>query len=240
MSEGFYKRRRGILEHLEAGTIGFLELAIHDYLNLRANLVIGSRSSLPAGVCKTSAAAIRAICRSQFSEKSIQRSLAHLEKIGWIKRWNVRGKRGNYPVLICRASVHDWSGKEYRVNGEETTDWRLPKYMPVSDLSVKRDSADQSLSGDREGRRKEKRKEKRSTSTPAPEIGASMELPDWLPLETWNEFLQARKLQRTPVTTAAIPLLIKQLEDFMVAGNDPKAVLEQSIMNGYRGLFEVS
>jgi hypothetical protein len=41
MSAGFYKRCRGLLEHIEAGTIDLLEDGIHDYLNLKANLLIG-------------------------------------------------------------------------------------------------------------------------------------------------------------------------------------------------------
>ncbi len=135
MSAGFYKRRRGILEHLEAGTISLLDLAVHDYLNLKANLVLGSGTSIPPGVCITSAVAIHAMCPSQISERAIQRSLEHLEKIGWIKRWTIRGKRGNYPVLVCRSSVHDLSGDEYRVSGEETIDWRNPVLAPVGELS---------------------------------------------------------------------------------------------------------
>jgi hypothetical protein len=138
-------------------------LAVHDYLNLKANLVIGGASSLPAGVCKTSATAIHATCSAQISEKSIQRSLAHLEKIGWIKRWNVRGKHGNYPVLICRASVHDVSGNERRVSGEETTDWRNPVYTPVCESSVSRPRTVQLLSTDRE-ERKQKREETKNTA----------------------------------------------------------------------------
>ncbi len=139
---------------MEAGTISLLDLAIHDYLNLKANLVIGNRSTLPAGVCLTSAVAIHALCQDQFSERTIQRSLEHLEKIGWIKRWNVRGKRGNYPTLICRGSVHDVSGNEYRVNGEETIDWRNPKYVPVGDLSADTPKSVLNVSGDREVRSK--------------------------------------------------------------------------------------
>ena len=49
MSEGFYKRRRGIVEHIEAGSIDLLEDGIHDYLSLKANLVIGSACSIPVG-----------------------------------------------------------------------------------------------------------------------------------------------------------------------------------------------
>jgi len=134
MSEGFYKRRRGALEHIDAGTIDLLDDGIHDYLSMKANLVIGNGYKLPAGVVKTSAAALHAKCKC-LSERTIQRRLNHMEKIGWLKfsAWRTPGKRGNYVVVICRASVHDLSGKEYRVNGEKTTDWRSPVYEPVGD-----------------------------------------------------------------------------------------------------------
>lgn len=152
MSAGFYKRRRGILEHLESGRISLLDLAVHDYLNLKANLVIGTSFSIPAGVCITSARAIHATCPSQISERAVQRSLEHLRKIGWIKTWGIRGKRGNYPVLVCRGSVHDLSGNEYRVNAQGTTDWRHPAYVAVDDLSSLPSKADANLSTDREVR----------------------------------------------------------------------------------------
>jgi hypothetical protein len=148
------------LEHLEAGTISLLDLAIHDYLNLKANLIMGNGFSLPAGVCMTSAVAIHATCPSQISERAVQRSLERLEKIGWIKTWKVRGKRGNYPVLVCRASVHDLSGKEHRVNGEKTTDWRKPVYAVVCEVSAVPSKADAKLSGYREVR-SEREKEKK-------------------------------------------------------------------------------
>ena len=46
---GFYKRRRGILEHLEAGRISLLDLAVHDLICLRANAVVGNGSFFSAG-----------------------------------------------------------------------------------------------------------------------------------------------------------------------------------------------
>jgi len=45
MSAGFYKRRRGVVEHIENGTIDLLEDGIHDYLSLsmvRALFLLGS------------------------------------------------------------------------------------------------------------------------------------------------------------------------------------------------------
>jgi hypothetical protein len=36
MSSGYYKRRRGIVEHIESGEIDLLESGVHDYLSLKA------------------------------------------------------------------------------------------------------------------------------------------------------------------------------------------------------------
>jgi hypothetical protein len=167
MSLGFYKRRRGILEHLEAGTIGFIDLAVHDYLCLKINAVRGSECSIPAGVCFTSSVAISSISSKEVSERTIRRSLEHLEKIGWIKRWAVPGKHGNYPVLLARAAVHDLSGKEYRVNAEATTDWRFPVYVFGEETARSCPGGVRELSTDREKREKKKEK-KNPAAKPAP------------------------------------------------------------------------
>jgi DNA-binding transcriptional regulator PaaX len=133
---GFYKRRRGILEHLESGKISLLDSGIHDYLCLKMNGVIGSGCNIPPGVVFTSSKAIRALSPKGISERAVRRSLANLERLGWIKCWKVRGKHGNYPVLVARSSVHDDEGNEYRVIGGETTDWHNPKLKLIDPSST--------------------------------------------------------------------------------------------------------
>ena len=64
-------------------------------------------------------------------------------------------------------------------------------------------------------------------------------LPDFIPKETWSDFLEMRKKIKKPPTEKALQLLIKTLEKLTIDGNDPKAVLEQSIMNNYQGLFAI-
>jgi len=76
-------------------------------------------------------------------------------------------------------------------------------------------------------------------TTTAPENGATVELPDWIPPGTWNAFLDMRRKMRKPLVPAAVKLAIKKLEDLRAAGNDPKLVLEQSILNSWQGLFEL-
>jgi hypothetical protein len=168
MSAGWYKRRRGILEHIDSGVIDLLESGIHDYLSLKANLLIGSPCSIPVGVVFTSAPAIHVHCR-RVSERTVQRCLEHMEGIGWLKfsAWRIDGKRGNYPVLLCRGSVHDLSGTEYRINGDKTVDWRLPVFEPVGEVSGSLLISVVSLSGNREVRSEKEREKKKSKTKPA-------------------------------------------------------------------------
>lgn len=173
MSEGFYKRRRGILEHIESGAIDLLESGIHDYLLLKANLLIGSPCSIPVGVCFTSAPAIHAHCHC-VTERTIQRRLEHMEAIGMLKTWKTNGKPGNYPVLLCRASVHDLSGNEYRINGLKTMDWQHPVYEPVVEVSGSCPESVGYRSGHRERRtesREEREEEERISAAAFDAIG---------------------------------------------------------------------
>ncbi|KVC81414.1 hypothetical protein WI75_08690 [Burkholderia ubonensis] len=65
----------------------------------------------------------------------------------------------------------------------------------------------------------------------------SFALPDWVPDDTWSDFVAMRKQMRKPMGEAAIRLAVRTLEDLRGKGNDPKLVIEQSIMRGWTGLF---
>ena len=131
---GFYRRRRGILEHLEAGRISLFDAAVHDFLCLNAQSRVGTGSSLPPGIWFGSARKIWLLTGRQGSEKQIRRSLKKLEGLEWIKRWCKQGHRGDYPILVVRFLVRDASGKDFIVDAEETTDWRHPVLIPCRDL----------------------------------------------------------------------------------------------------------
>jgi hypothetical protein len=63
----------------------------------------------------------------------------------------------------------------------------------------------------------------------------SVTLPDWMPLDAWDGFC---KMRGKTFTDHAKQLAIKTLDGFRNAGFNPREVLEQSIMNGWKGLFE--
>lgn len=68
---------------------------------------------------------------------------------------------------------------------------------------------------------------------------SAFDLPDWLPEDAWLSFVDMRKKIKAPLTDAAVKLAIGELEKLMAKGHRPRAVLDQSTMNSWRGLFEV-
>lgn len=69
--------------------------------------------------------------------------------------------------------------------------------------------------------------------------GRAVALPDWLPEEPWDAWLEVRKKNRAPNTPRALRLAIAELSKLRDGGHDPQAVLEQSTMRGWRGVFAV-
>lgn len=69
--------------------------------------------------------------------------------------------------------------------------------------------------------------------------GRASALPDWLDREAWDGFVAMRQSIKKPLTEAAVPLAIKKLADMRAAGQDPNAVLSQSVINSWQGLFPV-
>lgn len=59
-------------------------------------------------------------------------------------------------------------------------------------------------------------------------------IPDWIPQPAWTGWLDSRKAKATP---HVVELAIGKLEKLRRDGHDPGEVLNQSSLNGWRGLF---
>lgn len=57
-------------------------------------------------------------------------------------------------------------------------------------------------------------------------------LPEWLPESTWNDWVAHREGISLPLSQRAAELCIRHLAKMMAAGQDPVAVIEQSVRNG--------
>lgn len=62
-------------------------------------------------------------------------------------------------------------------------------------------------------------------------------LPGWIPSDSWSAFVEMRLRIRKPMTDRAKELACMELERLKAQGQDPTAVLNQSVMNSWQGLF---
>lgn len=77
------------------------------------------------------------------------------------------------------------------------------------------------------GREKEDKKE------------AEVELPSWMPLPVWEEFLSMRHKIKKPPTAYAKKKLIEKLDNLRLAGDAPQDVLENSIINNWQDVYAI-
>lgn len=63
--------------------------------------------------------------------------------------------------------------------------------------------------------------------------------PMWVPLPAWAAYKEMRQRIRKPMTRRAEEMAISKLDKLRASGQDPGAVLEQSVFNSWQGLFAV-
>ena len=68
-------------------------------------------------------------------------------------------------------------------------------------------------------------------------IKTKIKLPGWLDSELWQAFKEHRQRLRKPMTLKAEQLNLAKLKKLKKQGNDPAAVINQSIERGWQGLF---
>lgn len=63
-------------------------------------------------------------------------------------------------------------------------------------------------------------------------------LPDWVPRDAWDGYVEMRVKIKAPLTARAKGLAVAKLESLRAAGHDPAVVLDASTSNSWKGLFE--
>jgi len=76
-------------------------------------------------------------------------------------------------------------------------------------------------------------------SKPKPKGVEIPDAPIWMPAETWMAYIEMRREKKAKITPKAALIIFKKLAAWMELGMDPREVLEQSIMNGWTGIFEL-
>jgi hypothetical protein len=66
------------------------------------------------------------------------------------------------------------------------------------------------------------------------------DLPDWIPQDSWDGWMEMRKQKKIPTTERAKAMAIKVLSALRDQGEEIEHVLGQSEFQGWAGLFKVS
>lgn len=65
----------------------------------------------------------------------------------------------------------------------------------------------------------------------------SVELPDWMPMETWSMWVRYRVSIKKPMNEDATRLQLRRLGEYRAKGEDPVKVVEHSITSGWQGAY---
>lgn len=75
-------------------------------------------------------------------------------------------------------------------------------------------------------------------SPPEP-VRASIWIPDWVPLDAWNGWIDMRIKLKKPLTDRAYTRALSKLDRMRHEGQDIAEVLDRSTMNGWTDLYEI-
>lgn len=70
--------------------------------------------------------------------------------------------------------------------------------------------------------------------------GEFVELPEWLSKEDWDDFCEHRKKLRAPLNDRSKARVISKLDRLRKAGFNPSDLIDQSITQGWKGIFETA
>lgn len=154
--------------------------------------------------------------KSGLAERGLQMAIKRLCEAGHLTRCEVTGKGVNYtvhPRTTCTPAKD--------APPHETT--QTPARRAPNTVSNHHKSKKATPSHSRRAKPK----------------ANAIELPEGVTVELWNDYRAMRQRKRAPMTPKAESLMLAKLVTLKREGHDPAAVIEQSIMNAWTGLFEL-
>jgi len=164
------------------------------------------------------------------SERTVQRAIRRLVEAGHIQQ---RQRRHDTALYTVHPVLND--SKPVSVTGVSVTPvdptpvTNALKTRPTDTLIAKNNQSSSKTSSS------PKRRARSSPRLPQIEV----KLPDWVPVEAWEGWLEMRRTKGAKPTGRALALSIEQLRKLADAGHPPGDVLDQSTRELWLGLFPI-
>ena len=221
---GFLQLRRGLWEHIRDGRMSHLEALAFIYIASEAD----TRTGIWKGCAKSLSGELA------IPERTARDLLEKMEHGDYIRRFATPGRHFCYPILVHKFPITQGKHNGEQLNAIESRSPADLRYF-CCEHSVEHDGEPGVEHGAAQKRSDTRDRKQETNSKPTPRFV----LPDWMPSESWNDFLEMRRSLRSAPTEKAKALLVRKLEKLKCAGQDPKAVLEQSIERSWKGVFPV-
>lgn len=168
------------------------------------------------------------------SERAVRTNLRALEAEGTIRteRGDGRGHTSRYALLINQR------GQQMPPFGDGERGQQMPERgHEVPERGHEVPQRGQQMPPNRKEPPITVSEPKKGVALRAPAV-PSVTLPDWMPAKAWNLYCRHReRIGKKTWTPDAIALTVRELGKFRDDGMDPAEVLEQSVANGWRGVF---
>jgi hypothetical protein len=101
-----------------------------------------------------------------------------------------------------------------------------------NDIKINQQSTNNQPTINQQSTTRERRKEGKKY------FGIDKSIPQYLDRKLWCDFMETRDKAKSAKTENALDLVLEKLESFRLQGYDPNESLKQSIVNGWKGVFE--
>lgn len=151
--------------------------------------------------------------------ESVRRYLRRLENWGMTSLKTVSGR-----MLITISNYEKYQSPQSFTETEKCQSYGQKRVADVTD--------------NKEGKENKELNEKIKTRKQHVSEPLTVEIPDWMPVEAFNAFIEHRKAKKNPVTTPyAITRLVGSLTRLRDEGHDPEAVINLAIERGWQAFY---
>jgi hypothetical protein len=171
------------------------------------------------GECFVLVSTLQAKC--SMGERTIQENLKRLEARGLLIREFRKGRSTIFHLMPTRFRTPADSAPTPADSAPITITYPLPNHYLTNNPQT---PTDQEASKPQAAQGKKT---------------AVVDLPDWMPADLYADIVAHRKSLKCPVTAQAMRVVIELAEPLVASGQDLRAILNQSISNGWKGLFPI-
>lgn len=162
--------------------------------------------------------------RTCFSERAVQNAIHWLEASGVVVADRSNGRHTRYLVAPNRFQPPQQVHPRSKCTGAPRSETPA---AGAGDPSTSCTPPPQQVPSNR----KEPSRTVRATTK------APVDLPAWLPVDSWRDWCEHRKASKNPMTPKAAELSIEKLAEFREQGFSPARVINNAIERGWRGLY---